>query len=305
MKTLIVIILCSLSSTLLVHAQNYVPFPEQNAVWLEHETWLDSHPKDNSTCTDNIYETDGDTTINNIKYIKLNRTTSKYVYGRATNIGCTNQVTNPNYPYKSLFCLFRNDTSQKKVYIWDFYSQNERLLYDFNLNVNDTINQNLINGTSKVWVDSVTVKMFNSYNRKVYYLSNQAVLIEGIGYTSGLIKKGFASDSLNHLACMQVNDTSIFSKYNGCLNTTSIKDLRKETDLINIYPNPVKDQFKIETSQEQELKEIELFDLTGKSVHIYNSNQLEFSVKGVSPGVYILRIEETDNKLYTKKLIVR
>lgn len=305
MKTLIVIILCSLSSILFIHAQNYVPFPEQNAVWLEHETWLDSHPKDNSTCTDNIYETDGDTTINNIKYIKLNRTTSKYVYGRVTNIGCTNQVTNPNYPYKSLFCLFRNDTSQKKVYIWDFYSQNERLLYDFNLNVNDTINQNLINGTSKVWVDSVTVKMFNSYNRKVYYLSNQAVLIEGIGYTSGLIKKGFASDSLNHLACMQVNDTSIFSKYNGCLNTTSIKDLRKETDLINIYPNSVKDQFKIETSQEQELKEIELFDLTGKSVRFYNSNQLEFSVKDVSPGVYILRIEETDNKLYTKKLIVR
>ncbi|MEX2380295.1 MAG: T9SS type A sorting domain-containing protein [Vicingaceae bacterium] len=298
MKTLIAIIICSLSSILDIRAQSYVPFPEKNAVWTEFEIWIDPHPKDNSTCTDIIYETNGDTIINNTRYIKLYRTMTTFIYqfSRCSNIYSI--LFPPSY--NKLYGFYRNDTNQMKVYFWDLYSSNERLLYDYDINVNDTINQNLIQGTKKVWVDSIVNQTFSNNNRRVYYLSNKSVMIEGIGYTSGLIRQGRVADAHDHLACMQLNSVSIFSQYTGCQNIITSIQKKEEEDFINIYPNPTEGFVQLSTTAK--LQTIEVYNLQGQKVQEINPQERSWELPEQS-GLYLIRLQDKKGRFYTEKMV--
>lgn len=81
----------------------------------------------------------------------------------------------------------------------------------------------------------------------------------------------------------------------------------QETSIIeglNLYPNPVSNG-KVYISTKNDLeKEIIIFDLLGKKVLQTMINSKELNISNISPGVYIIKINE-NNASATRKLIVR
>src|ERR1700741_1624671 len=116
----------------LVSAQTnvYHPFPEIYGDW-----WVRTfHAPNNSPgpTTDDFYFTTGDTIANSLTYKKVN-----YIYkGNATGpVPPLNYIfTGGTYSF-----AYRNDSLNRKVYILLADSTNEKLWYNFNLNIGDTL----------------------------------------------------------------------------------------------------------------------------------------------------------------------
>ncbi|KFF20238.1 T9SS type A sorting domain-containing protein [Flavobacterium hydatis] len=73
---------------------------------------------------------------------------------------------------------------------------------------------------------------------------------------------------------------------------------------LSLYPNPVSNG-KVYISSKNDLeKEITIFDVLGKKVLQTQLSSKELNVSNLSPGVYIIKINE-ENATATRKLIVR
>lgn len=68
---------------------------------------------------------------------------------------------------------------------------------------------------------------------------------------------------------------------------------------IYIFPNPVYDILNIET--ELDIQTIEIYNIQGQKV--LNSNQKQINVSDLASGIYMVRIQDVDNNIVTKKII--
>ena len=87
-------------------------------------------------------------------------------------------------------------------------------------------------------------------------------------------------------------------------SNSSAQKTERPIDGLSIYPNPVTGgKVFISTTQNKE-KNIEIFNILGKPVQKTQLRGRELDVSGLTPGIYILKIEEGDARA-TKKLIVK
>lgn len=82
--------------------------------------------------------------------------------------------------------------------------------------------------------------------------------------------------------------------------TLGISDF--EVSYFQIYPNPAKEYFKIES--EIEMEAMEVFNLQGEKIKSFSSNHEVHSVADLSSGLYLLKIQFKSGKNYVKKLLV-
>ena len=85
--------------------------------------------------------------------------------------------------------------------------------------------------------------------------------------------------------------------------TLSNEDIEVENNILKLYPNPTSNSFNINKA----VNEVVVFDLTGKIVKRFtktNTNK-NYSVTGLNKGIYFARIKTTNNKIKTKKLIIK
>lgn len=73
---------------------------------------------------------------------------------------------------------------------------------------------------------------------------------------------------------------------------------------LSLYPNPVSNGKVYITTKNDGEKEIIIFDLLGKKVLQTTLNSRELNISNLTPGVYIIKINE-QNASATRKLIVR
>lgn len=73
---------------------------------------------------------------------------------------------------------------------------------------------------------------------------------------------------------------------------------------LNLYPNPVSNGRVFITSKNDSDKEVIIFDVLGKKVLQTMISSKELNVSNLSPGVYIIKINENEATA-TRKLIVR
>lgn len=78
----------------------------------------------------------------------------------------------------------------------------------------------------------------------------------------------------------------------------------KVSDNLGFYPNPVTNGKIYITSRSSTAKEITIFDVLGKKVFYTESTAKELNISMLSPGVYIIKLEEGVISS-TRKLIVR
>ena len=86
-------------------------------------------------------------------------------------------------------------------------------------------------------------------------------------------------------------------------SSTGVKELLSINE-INIYPNPAKNYFKINSNQNH--CEIAIYNILGSNVFNYNriEKSTSIDVSGFIKGLYFIRIKFEDNSSQTKKLII-
>ncbi|WP_409024850.1 T9SS type A sorting domain-containing protein, partial [Flavobacterium sp.] len=82
------------------------------------------------------------------------------------------------------------------------------------------------------------------------------------------------------------------------------KNQEQPFENLNIYPNPVGNGRIFITSKTSAEKEIEIFDVLGKRVLQISITTKELNVASLSPGVYIIKIKEGEQRA-TRKLIIK
>ena len=72
----------------------------------------------------------------------------------------------------------------------------------------------------------------------------------------------------------------------------------------NIYPNPVKDY--IQVSTENNLKQISIYDMTGKLVPVnsnFSQNKSNINIQNLHQGVYLIKVTDVNNNVGTQKFV--
>lgn len=95
------------------------------------------------------------------------------------------------------------------------------------------------------------------------------------------------------------NSVEVLALYNY-QNTLGSQNFTSNSLKASIYPNPTSDNINIE--MENEVKSVEIYSLLGQKVLSVNTKNI--NVSNLPKGVYMVRIEDTNNTITTQKLII-
>lgn len=293
-----------------VSAQDYFPFPENNAIWniKYSNTWEGN---------DEIrYGISGDTIIEDVSYHKV------YLLKDSTLI----------HPESTYYCGLREES--KRIYVkFDhldndlLFDLDEQLLYDFNLNVGDSIKYNFggfiykYNGqicfshVSDTFYRKVilidTVSLFNGSQRRHYVLEKtdgfqcfNEEWIEGIGSCvwNGLFNPFVVDLPTNgdgwSPICFKVDDEVVYLDNPDCgkcfcKEYTGVIDVDSKFHSELPYPNPANNilvfKFPPYSTNKQNENTIKIRDINGRllqEIHA-NSDLYEVNISDFPNGVYI------------------
>ena len=82
-------------------------------------------------------------------------------------------------------------------------------------------------------------------------------------------------------------------------NVLSSSDFAQNNLKVALYPNPVRDILNIEL--ENEIKSVEIYNLQGQKIKTATSKQVD--VSNLSNGVYMVRIQDANNAIETKRIV--
>lgn len=277
-------------------AQTNFPFPDADAVWSVSVFNPFSPIRENYK-----YTVIGDTLLNGNTYKK---------YYRCRDTILTNQL--------SLYALLREDTETQRIYVAG--SDAELLLYDFSLEVGDTVsNNNTWAGEALVTVSQIT---FDSEGRKqihlnksfsIWWSTTDEIWTEGIGSNGDLFDPNPNTTLLTdypeaELLCFEQSGELIYQKYEGqCYyqNITGIEKPAKQA--FNVAINAANNQLFI-GSPLSEQATLALYDVLGRLVlqQTLSPNSTTVGIEQLPAGVYLYQISYQKQSLqHGKANVVR
>ena len=297
-----------LHTIITVNSQQYIEFPDSNARWNVYIMWFEiGYAK--------AYFINGDTTINN------------YLYSRifVTNNDSILDTTNGSY-----VGLIRED-STKKIYFLpnkdaifecNVADSNEILLYDFGINVNDTLTyyidtldtlHHIVVGIDSISIDGIFRKRFNINTIETSWLVRNSSWIEGIGSTLGLFNPLIYGNcppqayETNLICYLDENIVYNTGYKNNCFYSALIGNVSKDRVAeIKIYPNPSYDKIYIERKDNaNDMVQLTIYNIFNSPLlesELKTKNQIVLDISNLPKGVYILQLKTNDDIL-TKKII--
>jgi len=303
MKYLLLLIFSlSLPLSILSQSNNYHPFPTEDAIWRE------SFGGYQSGCSDYQCIITGDTLIGDFTYSKIQKSGVIYFldeWGWCTWV--------PMYYFNYYQGAFRNDTTNRRVY---FHTSNvDTLLYDFDLNIGDTLPITYTNPSVDFFVKTIDSILIGGEYRKRFGITSVydttyvfVELIEGIGSTFGLLSPIFVPFEFgSNLDCfIQDGETLYPYPSYSCNLITGIDQNQDESPSFQIYPNPVSEFARISFSNQIFDTDLLLFNLYGEEVltimNISNTNLI--NVSNLPAGIYLYRIVQDCKIIFTGRLAV-
>ncbi len=85
--------------------------------------------------------------------------------------------------------------------------------------------------------------------------------------------------------------------------TVSVNESGIEVRPYCFYPNPVKSQLQMQFSPDVQPKQVEIYDLQGRLVHVQRSNFKSIDMSHLPAGTYMLRVALEDGKTYSDKVV--
>jgi sugar lactone lactonase YvrE len=277
----------------------YHQFPDSNAVWNFYYTNL------NGACTSGNMVHDyysivmsGDTLINSKIYHKLD-----VYYIDQVDSTCTHNFAG----YQG---AVREDTAARKVYFVPPSAGAESLLYDFTLQVGDTVKGYLaftMPGGPDVVHSRDSVLVGTSYHTRWHINYTYGIyIIEGVGSTYGLIHPSLgeiADGGLISLTCFQQDGTGLYPFMNvSCQQITSVNRLWERVAPVSLSPNPASTVVKIIC--EDQIFSIELLDPLGNQVTPEWKEANSLDVAQLANGVYFMRIKTSEGTI-TERFVIQ
>lgn len=285
--------------------QSYIPLVKDSVHWFVASTGPSLPPGFYNFIYE--YYSLGDTLINSKQYKKIYR----------RDIESVNN--NHNAPYRpisnySLFGVLREDTATKRVYSiiyqsiqWSSVcnSGQEELLYDFNMNLNDSVNDSMcvlpISNPNLI-INNIQSVLFHGYPT-IKYERNMGgfipgVYYEGIGSWCGLFENEFDIEELVLWDyCIGIDSLC------GLTNSINIYD---NSNMVKAYPNPTQNTFTVEFESSDLNTYFKLFDVFGKTIlrHQLISKQTQFNVGNLPKGIYFYEVSNSKQKS-TGKLVIQ
>ena len=287
MKTLIALFFGITFSSLLF-SQNYFPIVQENNEWsVLIVTESGPYPWDTVYVTE-TYRLSGDTLLSGQMYKKIYKSAEEF-------------PVNWNY----YGCMREED---KKVWSKGTNNYPERLIYDFNLSVGDTI---WLFEYDPMILDSIEYKLINNENRKHFYFSYPSYQsltefwIEGIGSNRGIFTSGTATVDGGGfwLLCMKENGDLIYMNpnYNNCFLITEIQETNNS--IIEVYPNPAQNKIKVKNTENIKIESSSIVDLKGQKLLEFKKNKTELDLSVISTGIYLLKVTHEKGEIIRKIMI--
>ena len=233
-----------------------------------------------------------------------------FTYKKIYRSGLENLCTPiPDY-FSGYYAAIRQDVPAKKVYANIPY-EGDTLLYDFDLNVNDTLEGTWIisQGSVVVAIDSVIIS--GNYHKR--FQLNYGTLVEGVGnVTTGLLDfMGIGSGGAYwSFVCFSQDGIPEFGDTLNCTVITHNTDIQ-ETKESMIYPNPVdrNDEIVIGQLISGTKVKIVFYNEAGIVVKTYGINvsygSITDRVDNFPSGLYLCQIFSDDGQIRSGKFIVR
>jgi len=277
----------------------YHPFPDSGAVWNFH-FWL--------FCAEAEYSLvlGGDTVINSITYHK---TFIPYVLSL---IPGPPWCTLPSNGYKG---ALRHDSAARKVYYVPASMSSEQILYDFNLQVGDTVPGYLESwgGLPVDTVISIDSILVGGNYRKRWNINNSydIHIIEGLGSTYGLVEPspgGILDGPDYRINCFSLNgqvlypDTAI-----ACPLITGMHHDETPSSFCNLLPNPFPGKGYLEAGPGFDHAELLLLSMDGRMICQYPvKDRLTFlDLEEYPKGFYFLQLTAGNGSRITTKLVLQ
>ena len=153
-----------------------------------------------------------------------------------------------------------------------------------------------------VWRHAVVV--FDGTNLKIYIDgvlkgSVPRTLLNTPTGTNFFIGKGGVSMAFDDLKIYNyvLTDSEVTNLYTN--NSLTSENFNANNLEVGLYPNPVNDILNIDTNEE--ILSVEVFALQGQKV--MTSKQNKINVAELPAGIYLVRIEDVNNNIATKKII--
>lgn len=236
----------------------------------------------------NITNTGSSATISNLPYGSSARTVSLWV---------KMNIFNANFNF--IYCY-----GTASNFIGAYFNPNN--LYQFATGNNHTFaTSNSIDWTHFVFVyDGTQSKMYK--NGVLLGTANLTVNTQNNNnlFTLGLTEQGaqnYFNGVIDDLKIYNyaISDTDVTALYTN--NTLATENFNSQNLQATIYPNPATDNFTIEMANE--VKSVEIYSLQGQKVLTTNSKEIK--VSNLPKGIYLVRIEDSNNAISTQKLIVK
>ncbi len=224
-----------------------------------------------------------------------------------------NGISNYNYTTPG---AIREDTIARKVYFLETGSTVEKLLYDFSLNVGDTVKTYVTTlcmpGVVVTQIDSVLI---NGNYRKQWTVerpgclfSGQGKIIEGIGSTMGLLEQMVNFEWWGTLTCFSQDYVNMYSQDNTTCPLpiiTNVSNSKKHLSNFTISPNPTKNSITI-SQTEPTFNKYEIYSLNGKLVAENKINGIlqKVDLTGYAEGMYIVKLIGTQKVAFKKIVLV-
>lgn len=267
----------------------FIPFPFNNAVW-KYGRYDFSCPGMGNYCGQIVYKFLGDTTISGRNYNKL----------------YSSSFPDTNYLYTA---ALRQDSINGNIYIVMANGQcnsADTLLYNFNLSLNDTINQCIyFLGQLYTTIQEIdSVNLGGQWRHRIKLSdNNNSNLIEGIGSTSGLIGpwNGWLGGYLL-LECFELNGTAIFP-YSSCFSTSAENPIQEA--VMEPVINSGKLLLRIPSSQS--FSNAELYSITGQYISSLKKEGSFFTcdIEMIPSGMYIIRVSLYGHLINIKLFLVK
>ncbi len=274
--------------------QQYVPLVVDSAHWIIEQ--CDGSIIDGAAWE---YYILGDTVVNSIDYKKVYKRWWQYDF-------CT--LTQPYTNYQ-LFSLIREDTLNRKVYstgnniIWGTSggyacpSDNDTLIYDFDLQIGDTVN------TCVTGLKTITfISQPNFWRSSTTFHTNSGVeLYEGVGSMFGLFE--YLEFALSGGVDPQLAHYCIGNLANCGL---TVSEEEYFTSNVKIYPNPTNGIIKIEFDESRVNNQFYIYNVSGKLMEkkYINSKTSTLNVSHLAEGIYYYKIVSSSNKIFRGKLSI-
>ncbi len=282
------LVLLALALPVLAHAQN--DYLANDPVWTA--TSVCNEGGFGGSCLTNdhySYRTAGDTLIGTVAYTKVVRYGTRIYSWVGGNPPPPPICTGGSAYGPALAGLIRQEASA--FYLWDGYD--DQLLFDFDLNVGDTLPLSFNNWNTDLVVDALDSIQVGSEWRKRFIISNVPIeVIEGIGSSNGLFEPvANFFDCGYQLECFGL-DTIGYYPGTGpdCSIAMGINAVSLDQSQFEVSPNPVNDVLRISGVDPQHTGFVRLFDVQGcERLHgaLYREN-MTLDMSAIPGGVYVL-----------------